>query len=163
MLSAGTSGESPLHLSTRSGLNDSSKGSSAELELLKFLPDLAKTDGRRRDGKTRRPCWLKRPGVGFLTPLVLKLCGLPADLPRNLASFSPSVDDRNGGGSGPRGLRHHRWVLWWNGSGTIRVLIVCFNGRFQRRYGGTCGKKKKHIQNCVEYKKQTNKMVIIDN
>lgn len=86
----------------------------------------------------------------FFNPhLVLKLCGLPADLPRNLASFSPSVDDRNRGGSGPRGLSHQRRVLWWNRSGTIRVMLVGFDGRFQRSYRRTCKTKSKELKKTV--------------
>ncbi|TNN82115.1 putative cartilage matrix-associated protein [Liparis tanakae] len=86
------------------GLYESGKGGSggcrAEPTLLKFLPWLAETDGRLRDEQKLGDNVEAWDG-GF--PPVSKLCGLPAHLPRNLASFSPSVDDRDGGG--PRARR----------------------------------------------------------
>ena len=71
---------------------------------------------------------------------VSKLCGLPAHLPRHLASFSPSVDDRDGGGSGSRGLGHRGGLLSDRGGG-FRVLIVHCNCGGQRCYRRTCGRK----------------------
>lgn len=67
---------------------------------------------------------------------VSKLCGLPAHLPRHLASFSPSVDDRDGGGSGSRGLGHRGGLLSDRGGG-FRVLIVHCNCGGQRCYRRT--------------------------
>lgn len=71
-----------------------------------------------------------------LIPKVSKLRGLPAHLPRNLASFSPRVDDGDSGGSGPRWLCNHRWFLPYRRRG-IRVLIERFNRRGQRSYWRT--------------------------
>lgn len=56
-----------------------------------------------------------------------ELRGLPAHLPRNLASFSPSVDDRDGGGSRPCQLVHHRHFLLHSRGGAT-VLMEPFNG-----------------------------------
>lgn len=66
-------------------------------------------------------------GLGWFYP-ASKLRGLPAHLPRNLASFSPRVDDRDGGGSWPRWLSNHLWFLSHRRR-VIRVLIVHFNSR----------------------------------
>lgn len=110
----------------------------AEPTLLKFLPWLAESDGRLRDRANWATTLNHKAWEGFFP--VSKLCGLPAHLPRNLASFSPRVDDRNGGGSGPRRLRHHRCFLA-SRRGGVRVLIVHFNSRGQRSYWRTCGGK----------------------
>lgn len=58
-----------------------------------------------------------------------ELRSLPADLPRNLASFSPSVDDRDSGGAWPRHLWHRG--LLPHRRGRVRVLSVGFNSRGQ--------------------------------
>lgn len=54
-------------------------------------------------------------GLGWvfssLPTQVSELRGLPAHLPRNLASFSPRVDDGNSGGSWPGRLSRHWWLL----------------------------------------------------
>lgn len=134
--------------SVRPGLCDSRKGSSSALcwamvngtepTLLKFLPWF----GRNRWEAAGWASWattLNPWGPGWFHP-VSKLCGLPAHLPRNLASFSPCVDDRNRGGSGPRWLIHHRWFLSYRRGG-VRVLIVHFDGGRQRSYWRTCGRK----------------------
>lgn len=88
-------------------------------------------------------------GLGWFYP-VSKLRGLPAHLPRNLASFSPCVDDSNSGGSWPRRLGHHwQFLSYWRGG--IRVLIVHLNSRWQRSYWSTCGtkhKKYKELDTC---------------
>lgn len=69
-------------------------------------------------------------------PGASELRGLPAHLPRNLASFSPSVDDRDGGGSRPRQLVHRRHFLL-HGRGGATVLVEHFDGRGQRGHGRT--------------------------
>lgn len=112
------------------------------LTLLELLPlrffffFLAETGGRacgtgeaeqpRKSRKSRGP----RGGAS-------ELRGLPAHLPRNLASFSPSVDDRDGGGPrGPRQLVHHRHFLLHRRGGAT-VLMVHLNGRGQRGHRRT--------------------------
>lgn len=72
---------------------------------------------------------------------VSKLRGLPAHLPRNLASFSPRVDDGNSGGSWP-GWLGRRWWLLSSGRGGIWVLMVRFSSTWQRLYRVTCGRKR---------------------
>lgn len=74
------------------------------------------------------------PGMVFPAP-VSKLRRLPAHLPRNLASFSPSVDDRDSGGPRPGGLGHNGRLISRRG-GSLRVLTVHFNSRGQRGDGG---------------------------
>lgn len=76
-------------------------------------------------------------GLGWFYP-VSKLCGLPAHLPRNLASFSPSVDDGNRGGSWPRWLGDH-WRFLTYHRGGVRVLIV--HSRGQGSYWRACGRE----------------------
>lgn len=98
----------------------------AEQTLLKFLPWLAETGWRMRDEQTGRQVWITRPGKDLIP--ISKLCGLPAHLPRNLASFRPSVDDSNSGGAGSRWLGHYWWFLSYRGGG-VRVLIVNFHSR----------------------------------
>lgn len=81
---------------------------------------------------------------GFFSSLptqVSKLRGLPAHLPRNLASFSPRVDDGNSGGSWPGRLSRHWWLLS-SGRGGIWVLMVRFSSRWQRIYRVTCGRQR---------------------
>lgn len=72
---------------------------------------------------------------------VSKLRGLPAHLPRNLASFSPRVDDGNSGGSWP-GRFSRRWWLLSSGRGGIWVLMVRFSSTWQRIYRVSCGRKR---------------------
>lgn len=130
-----TSGE-PLPLHTSRSVWQW-EGCHAELTLFKFLPWLAESDGRWRDGQTGQQ--LESRGLGWFYP-VSKLRGFPAHLPRNLASFSPSVDDCDGGGSRPRRLGQHWWFLSHRRGG-VWVPTVYFNRRGQRSYWRTCGRK----------------------
>lgn len=83
----------------------------AEAMLLEFLPvqtqELWQLGGGRM-GKPDDDGGILKGGMDVPDS---KLCGLPADLPRNLASFSPRVDDGDGGGAWPGRLGHHLWFL----------------------------------------------------
>lgn len=90
-------------------------------------------------------------GLGWFYP-VSKLRGLPAHLPRNLASFSPSVDDCDGGRSRPCWLGHYLWFLSYRRGG-IRVLTVHFNSRGQRSYWRAYGRKYSFSKSLVLFDK----------